>query len=112
MNNSSDILRNWFQVMTGQFSWLSIKYEYLPKDKIHYIAVHPYERVGNDEKYCIKENDIYDFLSKEYPDETFLFGSEKYNFCPLKNPEIFAHIEKEPVNRSFKTTEFVSILTE
>jgi hypothetical protein len=55
--------------------------------------------------YCKEENDVWEFLSKKFPDETFLFGEEGFNYRKLENPEIFENkataVNHPPINYSY-----------
>jgi hypothetical protein len=99
--------------MVNQFPEIGYKYEYNPKYKIHYIAVYPDCEEVITEEYCKEELGIHDFLEQEYPEETFLFGSEKLNFNSLKNPEIFEKLKSEPavlfVTKNKNRKAFVSV---
>jgi hypothetical protein len=102
--NSSQYLKKWFNSMNDQFPQYGFRYKYSPKKQVHYIGVFP-AIVENDLDYCKEENDVWEFLSKKFPDETFLFGSEMVNFRPLENPEIFENkapsVNYQPTNHSY-----------
>ncbi|GHT03620.1 hypothetical protein FACS189440_06520 [Bacteroidia bacterium] len=94
--------------MVNQFPHIRFRYEL--KDNTHYIGVYP-PIVEEDLVYCKAENDFYNLLSKKFPDETFLFGEEGFNFKPLKNPKVFEYeassIIDKPVNFSFNALQDV-----
>jgi hypothetical protein len=102
--NSSHYLKNWFNSMIIQFPEYSFRYKYSPQRRVHYIGVFP-ATVENDLDYCKEEIDVWEFLSKKFPEETFLFGEEGFNFRSLENPEIFENkATKEnyqPTNHSY-----------
>jgi hypothetical protein len=90
MTESYKILGKWFLSTIKQFNDIVFLYEYDEKHKIHYIAVEPYDKFANDDNYCKLENEIFNRLSEQYTDETFLFGENEFNFKVSNACEIFS----------------------
>ncbi|MDL2224043.1 hypothetical protein LJB92_01880 [Bacteroidales bacterium OttesenSCG-928-M06] len=75
-----DYLEKWFFAIMDENKDISIKYHYDAQNAIHYIAIDPYDQLIENDAYCEKENCVYDQLKLRYPEETFLFGKEGFNF--------------------------------
>ncbi|MDR1347306.1 MAG: hypothetical protein LBJ63_02595 [Prevotellaceae bacterium] len=92
MTESYKTLKKWFISMINQFNDVVFMYEYDGKHKTHYIAVVPYDKFANDSNYCKCENEFFDIISDKYPDETFLFGKDGFNFKMSNDCKIFGFI--------------------
>ena len=73
--NIKTYITNWMQKMIVDYPWISFKYEYSSKRKIHYIGVYPQTEVETNEAYCNAENLFAIDLESKYPEQIVLFGS-------------------------------------
>ncbi|MDR1715705.1 MAG: hypothetical protein LBS20_07655 [Prevotella sp.] len=76
---SKDILFKWFGEMIAKYHNIKFFYKYNTNYKSHYIAVFPKDIVDS-EDYCEKENSIYESLSRDFENESFLFATEDKRF--------------------------------
>lgn len=72
------ILYKWLRSTAKHFPLMEFYYFFNEKLNTHYIAVFP-EALITDE-YCLMENDIFQTLRLNYPNEDFIFGTENKNF--------------------------------
>lgn len=76
---AKNILLKWFCDMIEKYPDICFMYKFQPDRKSHYIAVFP-AYITDNELYCQDENDIFGQLDSEYPDDSFIFGTEYKNF--------------------------------
>jgi len=91
MNDSEQVVTAWLQQMTGRYHWISFRYEYSERERVHYIAVytdHGKEITCPD--YCHDENLFHSRLAALYPDETVLFGHADFSFKCSARSRLFS----------------------